>query len=168
VRARYYYRGEGTVPEDAARSFDLGLNYSAGALKAGLGYAKDTRRGGLASNDFDDKWQAGLNYQVTKAWDVYLLGGKDRYNNSSTRRRNVSYAILGSSYTQGPHKVVLNLMSRDVQSSLTGERKRQQLSYQYFLSRRTDLQLFYDNDGIDSSRSNVRVRAIGMGIRHNF
>ena len=34
--------------------------------------------------------------------------------------------------------------------------------------RRTDLQAFYDRDGIDSSRSNVRVRAIGMGIRHNF
>ncbi len=170
VRARYYLRGAGTAAEaeDAARSFDLGLNYQSGKLKAALGFATDSRRGGLANNEFDDKWQAGLNYQILPAMDVYLLGGVDRYKNTATRRRDVQYAILGTSYTQGAHKVVFNLMQRDVQSSLTGERNRQQLSYQYFLSKRTDLQAFYDNDGIDSSRSNVRVRAIGMGIRHNF
>jgi predicted porin len=170
LRARYYLRGAGTSAEaeDAANSWDLGLNYQVGSLKAALGYAKDSRRGGLASNEFDDKWQAGLNYQVLSSWDVYLLGGVDRYKNTATRRRDVQYAILGSSYTQGQHKVVFNLMHRDVQSSLSGERKRQQLSYQYFLSKRTDLQAFIDNDGIDSSRSNVRVRAIGAGVRHNF
>jgi hypothetical protein len=75
---------------------------------------------------------------------------------------------VGSAYTAGQHKLVLNLMERDVQTSLAGVRKRTQLSYQYFLSKRTDLQAFFDNDGIDSSRSNVRVRAIGMGVRHNF
>jgi predicted porin len=170
VRARLYLRGAGTAadPEDAARSMDLGLNYQVGGLKAALGFAKDSRRGGLASNEFEDKWQVGLNYQVLPALDVYLLGGLDRYKNTATRRRDVQYAMVGSSYTQGPHKVVFNLMQRDVQTSLTGERKRQQLSYQYFLSRRTDLQAFIDNDGIDSSRSNVRVRAIGAGVRHNF
>jgi predicted porin len=55
-----------------------------------------------------------------------------------------------------------------VQTSLTGKRKREQLSYQYALSKRTELQLFYDKDGIDSSRSNVRVRALGAGVRHDF
>ena len=170
VRARLYFRGAGTAAEgeDAARSFDLGLNYRTGPLKLALGYAKDTRRGGLASNEFDDKWQAGVNYQVLPAMDVYLLGGVDRYNNTLTRRRDVQYSILGTSYTQGQYRVVLNWMERDVQTSLTGERKRLQLSYQYFLSRRTDLQAFLDNDGIDSSRSNVRVRAIGVGVRHMF
>ena len=59
----------------------------------------------------------------------------------------MQYAILGTAYSQGLHKVVFNLMQRDVQSSLTGERKRQQLSYQYFLSKRTELQAFIDNDG---------------------
>ena len=97
-----------------------------------------------------------------------MLGGVDRYNNTATARRDVKYSILGTAYVQGPHKVVFNLMQRDVQSSLTGDRKRLQLSYQYFLSKRTDLQAFIDNDGIDSSKSNVRVRAIGMGMRHNF
>ena len=170
VRARYYYRGAGTTTEleDAARSFDLGLNYQAGNLKAGLGYAKDNRRGGLASNEFEDKWQAGANYQLTPALAVYLLGGTDRYKNTVTRRRDVDYAVLGAVYTHGVHKVVFNLMRRDVQTSLTGERNRQQLSYQYYLSKNTDLQAFIDKDGIDSSRSNVRVRAVGMGVRHNF
>ena len=170
VRARFYLRGAGTAAEaeDAARSFDLGLNYQADKLKAALGFAIDNRRGGLASNEFDDKWQAGVNYQVWQGLEVYLLGGVDRYKNTATRRRDVQYAILGTAYSQGLHKVVFNLMQRDVQSSLTGERKRQQLSYQYFLSKRTELQAFIDNDGIDSSRSNVRVRAVGMGVRHNF
>ena len=170
VQARYYLRGAGTTAEaeDAARSFDLGLNYQSGKLKAALGYGKDSRRGGLASNEFDDKWQAGLNYEVLSGLEVYVLGGVDRFQNTATRRRDVKYSILGTAYTQGPHKLVFNWMKRDVQTSLTADRRRQQLSYQYFLSKRTDLQAFYDNDGIDSSRSNVRVRAIGAGIRHNF
>jgi predicted porin len=170
VRARYYLRGAGTTAEaeDAARSLDLGLNYEAGKLKAALGYATDSRKGGLANNEFDDKWQAGVNYRVLSGMDVYLLGGVDRYKNTATQRRDVKYSVLGTSYTLGQHKIVFNLMQRDVQASLTGSRKRQQLSWQYFLSKRTDLQAFIDNDGIDSSRSNVRVRAVGMGVRHNF
>ena len=170
LRTRFYLRGAGTAveAEDAARSWDLGLNYQTGKLKAALGFAKDSRRGGLASNEFDDKWQAGLNYEVLPGLELYLLGGVDRYQNTATRRRDVQYTILGAAYTLGAHKLVFNWMERDVQTSLTGNRKRQQLSYQYFLSKRTDLQAFYDNDGIDSSRTNVRVRALGMGVRHNF
>jgi predicted porin len=170
MRARYYLRGAGTAAEaeDALRSLDLGLDYAKGNLKLAAGYAKDSRRGGLAANEFDDKWQAGVNYKLMPAMDVYMLGGVDRFNNTASRRRDVQYALVGTSYTQGPHKLVFNLMERAVQTSLSGERKRVQLSYQYFLSRRTDLQAFFDNDGLDSSRSNVRVRAIGMGIRHNF
>jgi predicted porin len=170
LRARYYLRGADTAAEaeDAASSMDLGLNYQAGNFKAALGYAKDSRRGGLTNNEFDDKWQAGLNYKLLPALEVYVLGGLDRYKNTATRRRDVDYMAVGAAYSQGPHKVVLNLMQRDVQTSLSGDRKRQQLSYQYFLSKRTDLQAFYDNDGIDSSRSDVRVRAVGVGVRHNF
>ena len=76
--------------------------------------------------------------------------------------------MLGAAYTSGVHKAVFNRLERDVQNSLTEDRVRQQLSYQYFLSKRTDLQAFIDQDGIDSSRSNVRVKAIGVGVRHNF
>jgi predicted porin len=79
LRARFYLRGAGaaTEPEDAARSWDLGLNYQVGELKAALGFAKDSRRGGLATNEFEDKWQAGLNYQILQGLEVYLLGGVD-------------------------------------------------------------------------------------------
>ncbi len=170
LRARFYQRGADTVAEaeDAARSYDVGLNYQKGNLKAGIGYGKDTRRNGLANNEFDDKWQVGLNYAILSGLEIYALGGVDTYKNTATQRSEVKYAMVGTSYTTGPHKVVFNLFQRDVQNSLTGVRKRQQLSYQYFLSKRTDLQAFIDNDGIDSSKTNVRVRAIGMGIRHNF
>ena len=76
--------------------------------------------------------------------------------------------MLGAAYTSGVHKAVFNHLERDVQNSLTEDRVRQQLSYQYFLFKQTDLQAFIDQDGIDSSRSNVRVKAIGVGLRHNF
>ena len=170
VRARYYLRGAGTATEleDAASSLDLGLNYEAGGFKAALGMARDKRRGGLAVNEFDDKWQAGANLTVAEGLEVYALGGVDRYNNTTRTRRDVSYLELGTAYRWGTSKLVFNVFRREVQSSLTGIRNRQQVSYQYFMSKRTELQFFVDNDGIDSSRTNVRVRVIGTGIRHDF
>jgi predicted porin len=169
LRARTYYRGAETAtePEDAAKGFDVGLNYEAGPWRAALGWGSDKRSGGLRANEFDNKWQAGLNYNF-KPFDIYFVGGDDKYKNTATTRRSVKYGVLGGTYTEGPHKIVLNIMKRDVQSSLTGVRNRYQLSYQHFLSKRTQLQFFFDNDGIDSSRSNVRVKALGMGVRHNF
>ena len=170
VRARVYLRGADTAaqPEDSMKSTDLGLDYQSGALKAAISFAKDTKRGGLSNNEFNDKVQVGVNYQLQKNWDVYFIGGLDTYKNTSTTREDVNYTLLGTSYTTGPHKLVLNIMQRDVQTSLTGVRKKNQLSYQYFLTKNTDLQAFIDNDTVDSSRSNVKVRAIGLGIRHNF
>lgn len=127
VRARFNLRGAGTVAEaeDAARSWDLGLNDQTGKLRAALGFAKDSRRGGLASNEFDDKWQAGLNYGVLPQLELYLFGGVDRYNHSATRRRDVQYSVLGTTCTLGAHKVVFNGMERDVQTALAGHSKRQ-------------------------------------------
>jgi predicted porin len=169
LRARTYLRGAGTVAEaeDAARSVDIGVNYEAGALSAGFGMGRDTRSGGLKNNEFEDKWQAGMNYKFSP-FDVYLVGGVDHYKNTANTRGDVKFGLLGGSYRNGPHKVVLNFLRRDVQGSLTGVRNRQQLSYQYYLSKRTELQFFIDNDGVDSSKSNVRVQAVGTGIRHNF
>ena len=170
VRARMYFRGTGTAtqPEDAAKATDLGLEYQTGQLKTAIAYAKDTRTGGLNNNEFSDKWQVGVNYQIQKNWDLYALVGLDTYKNTTTTRQDVEYKLLGTAYTMGQHKVVLNTMRRDVQSSLTGVRTKNQLSYQYLLSKRTDLQAFIDKDSVDSSRSNVKVRAIGLGVRHNF
>ena len=155
------------MSQGSADSLDIGLNYETGALNAALGWARDRRLGGLKDNEFDDKWQAGLNYNF-KPVEIYLVGGIDRYKNTATTRREVTWGVMGTAYREGPHKVVLNLMRRDVQTSLEGVRNRQQLSYQYYLSKRTELQFFFDNDDIDSTKSNVRVQALGMGIRHNY
>lgn len=168
-RARYYLRGEPATPdaENGAKSLDLGLSYAGGPLRAGIGYARDSRPGGLAANELAHKWQAGLRYDFGTL-EPYVLTGRDTFNNTATRRRDVDYWLVGAKASHNAHAVVLNLMQRDVQASLTGVRKRWQLAYTYALSKRTELQAFIDRDGIDSSRSNVAVRAIGAGVRHDF
>ena len=169
-RARYYLRGDArpNEAEDSARSMDLGLSYTAGPWTAGLGYAKDKRSGGLLANEFDSKWQLGLRHDFGGI-ESYVLWGRDRYNHKAgSSRADVDYWLVGARLRQGAHSVVLNLMQRDVQTSLTGKRRRQQLAYTYALSKRTELQAFVDHDGVDSSRTNVAVRAVGAGVRHDF
>jgi predicted porin len=167
--ARAYLRGAGTAaePEHSARSADLGLMYRSGPLTAAIGVGKDERSGGLRANEFDDKWQAGVRYSFGFV-EPYAMIGTDRFNSSGARRRSVDYWLIGAEVPMGAHAIVLNVMEKDVQTSLTGKRKRQELAYVYKLSKRTQFQAFYDNDGVDSSRSNVRVRAVGTGVRHDF
>ncbi len=169
LMARYYLRGSGTgtEAEDDAQSLDLGVLYRGKALTAAVGYAKDKRSGGLKNNEFDDKWQIGVRGEFGD-FEPYVLLGVDRYRNTATSRRDVKYWIVGAQYTLGLNSLVLNVMQRDVQGSLRGERKRVQAAWVYALSKRTDLQTFFDSDGIDSSKSNVRVRAIGAGLKHVF
>lgn len=170
ARARYYLRGDQTAGarENDARSLDLGLNYANGPLKAAIGYGKDSRSGGLVANEFSSKWQAGVNYDFGLV-EPYALIGRDRYQNKpGVSRENVDYWLAGARLKQDRHTFVLNLMQRDVQTHLQGERKRWQIAYMYELSKRTQLQMYMDRDGVDSSRSDLRVRAIGAGIRHDF
>lgn len=169
LRARGYLRGAGTAaePEQAARSLDVGINHAEGPVIAGLGWAKDERAGGLSANEFDSKWQVGVLYDFGVV-DAYVLGGRDHYRNTAATRADVDFAIAGVSTRAGPHKLVFNLLRRDVQASLTGVRRRQQIGYQYALSKRTELQAFADRDGVDSSKAGVAVRAVGAGIRHDF
>ena len=169
VRARYYLRGVPATPdtENGAKSLDLGLNYGAGPLRAGIGFGRDSRPGGVLNNEMRSKWQAGLRYDLG-AFEPYLLVGRDSYKNTATTRGDVGYWLAGARWSQGPHAVLANVMQREVQSSLTGKRKRWQAAYTYALSKRTELQAFYDADGVDSSRANVKVRALGAGIRHDF
>lgn len=170
LRARYYLRGDAKTPEqeNGAKSLDLGLNYVEGPWSAGIGYGKDTRPGGLLANEFASKWQAGLRYDFG-AIEPYVLLGRDRYaTTSATVRADVDYWLVGSRFSAGQHALVVNVMQRDVQASRQGLRKRQQVAYTYALSKRTELQAFIDRDGIDSSRRNVAVRAVGAGVRHDF
>ncbi|NRF70264.1 porin [Aquincola sp. S2] len=169
LMARYYWRGAGTATEaeDDARSLDLGVLVRAGPVIAALGYAKDSRAGGLKANEFDDKWQAGVRYDGG-AIEPYVLFGVDRYRNTASTRRDVKYAIVGALYRAGQHSLVLNLLQRDVQANRSGDRRRVQAAWLYALSKRSELQAFADSDGIDSTKSNVRVRALGAGIKHVF
>ncbi|MBS0453324.1 MAG: porin [Proteobacteria bacterium] len=169
MRARAYNRGADTIkePEDSANSFDLGLNYAEGPIKAGIGWAKDHRDGGLATNEFDSKWQAGLLYSFSMV-DLYALGGRDSYNNTAKTRADVNYWVVGTSVSFDVHRVTLNVLQRDVQASLVAVRKKQQLGYQYALSKRTELQAFYDRDQVDSTKPDLTVRTVGVGMRHDF
>ncbi len=169
LMARHYYRGAstGTENEDDAKSLDLGVMYRGSGFIAAVGYAKDKRSGGLKNNEFDDKWQAGVRADFG-AFEPYVLLGVDRYRNTATTRRDVKYWIVGAQYSIGQNSLVLNLMERDVQASPKGDRRRVQAAWMYALSKRTELQAFYDQDGIDSSKSNVKVRAVGAGIKHVF
>jgi predicted porin len=169
VMARGYLRGAGsaTEAEQAARSLDLGLMYRNGPVTAAVGYGKDERSGGLRANEFDAKWQAGLRGSFGPV-EPYVMVGTDRFASNGTQRRSVDYWLVGAEVLFGLHSVVLNVIEKDVQTSPTGTRRRQQVAYVVRLSKRTQLQAFYDNDGVDSSRSNVRTRAVGGGIRHDF
>ena len=169
VRARYYLRGATATPdtENGAKSIDVGLNYAEGPIRAGIGYGRDSRPGGVAANEMSHKWQAGLRYSFG-AFEPYFLVGHDVFKAAATTRRDVDYWIVGAKYGFNSSALVLNVMKRDVQASRTGERNRWQIAYTYALSKRTELQAFYDRDGVDSSRSNVAVRAVGLGIRHDF
>ncbi|RMA59967.1 putative porin [Acidovorax sp. 100] len=169
ARARFYMRGAGTAaePEDTARSLDLGLNYRREELRLAIGYGADYRRGGLKANEFDSKWQVGARYDLGML-NPYVLVGQDKYNNTQSSRRAVDYWLIGVQFVSGAHSVVLNVMQRDVQTTVAAERKRQQLAYLYQLSKRTQLQTFFDNDGVNSSSPSARVRAFGVGVRHDF
>ena len=91
--------------------------------------------------------------------DAYVLGGRDRYNHTATTRADVDFAIAGVSANSGPHRLVFNLLRRDVQASPMGVRNRQQVGYQHALSKRTELQAVHDRDGVDSSKPGMAVRA---------
>lgn len=169
VRARGVLRGAGTAadPENSARSLDAGVEYAQGPVFLAATVGKDQRAGGLRSNELDDKWQLGGRYSIGD-FSGYGIYGRERFKGTAATRSKVGYWLVGASWNQGPHEAIVNVMNRDVQSSRSGERKRWQLAYIHTLSKRTELQMFYDNDGVDSSAADARVRALGFGMRHLF
>lgn len=172
LRARYYLRGTAAAPNDEnvtnqGRSLDLGLNYAAGRVRAGIAYGRDSRLGGLNSNEMEHKWQAGLRYDFG-AIEPYVLMGREWYLNTATSRHTLDYWVVGGKLSAGAHAFVLNVMSRDIQASRTAVRHRQQFAYTYALSKRTEFQAFVDRDEGDSSKPNASRRVIGVGLRHDF
>ncbi|SFC60204.1 Outer membrane protein (porin) [Polaromonas sp. OV174] len=169
VRARYYLRGQpdNVNLESGGKSLDLGVTYANGPWRTGLSHGRDSRPGGLLPNEFSSKWQTGLRYDI--GWVApYVLVGRDSYANTPASRRNVDYWVLGVKFAHKAHAVVLNVMNRDLQTSLTADRPKQQLAYTYALSKRSELQAFYDHDKVDSSKPGMDKRVFGVGLRHDF
>lgn len=175
VRARYYQLGPdvstapgaGIVNEDDHKALDLGLNYANGPLALGLGYAKESRRGGFTANNFKNKWQAvgAYDFGVVKAYGTY---GRDSYNNTATSRADVDYWLVGASAPFGASRVTANYMEREVQTDRNGKLKKFQIGYSYSLSKRTQLYALYDREDPNSNVANDRISIISTGIQHNF
>lgn len=171
-RARYYLRGATTAVDNEnvtnqGRSLDLGLNYAAGPLRTGIAYGHDSRSGGLATNEMKHKWQTGVRYAFPNV-EPYLLYGREYYVNTATTRDHVDYWTVGVKFYSGPHAVVVNHLQRQLQTSLTADKKKDQAAYMYALSKRTELQLFVDRDNADTTKVNVTKLTYGAGIKHTF
>ncbi len=166
-RARLYWRGTG-ADESALRSLDAGLSYEDGPLYVSVGYGGDASKTGLKDNDFEDKFQVGIRYNFGVV-QPYAMYGIDNYIGTAKTRGEVKWWLVGARVGIGANSsVVGNYAVREVQANLLGDRKRAQLAYLYKLSRRTELAAFVDRDGIDSSRTGVAIRTLGMSLRHDY
>jgi predicted porin len=165
-RARYYYRGTG-ADESALSSFDAGLSFENGPLYVAIGYGSDSSKAGLRDNEFEDKLQVGARYNLGVV-QPYVIYGIDNYIGTTRTRSEVKWWLVGARVPMGEHSIVGNYGVREVQANLIGERKRAQLAYIYKLSRRTELAAFIDRDGIDSSRTGVAIRTLGLSLRHDY
>lgn len=138
-----------------------------GGLGLGLGFAKDRKTGGLANNDFDQKWMlvAGYDFGSVNAYGIY---GRDDYKNTATSRDKVDFWLLGASVEIGLGKLTANSMERDVQTEKKGTLKKFQVGYAYRLSKRTQVYALYDRDDPNSNKPNDVIRNCSVGMQHNF
>jgi predicted porin len=165
-RARLYWRGTG-ADESALRSLDLGLSYEDGPLYIAVGYGGDASKASLRDNDFEDKYQVGIRYNFGVV-QPYAMYGIDNYIGTTKTRGEVKWWLVGARVPVGEHSIVGNYAVREVQGNLLGDRKRAQVAFIYKFSRRTELAAFFDRDGIDSSKSDVAIRTLGLSLRHDY
>lgn len=167
--ARYYLNGNEVagIAESDLRSIDLGLNYKAGGFGGGIGYAKDSRKGGLAANAFEEKVMAvgGYDFGGVTAYGVY---GRDSFNATATTRSDVDFWLVGAQWESGASRVIANYMEREVQGDPNGTLKKFQAGYGHRLSKRTTVYVIYDRDDPNSNRPNDVIRNYSVGIQHNF
>lgn len=178
ARASYNLNGE-AKPETAAgpirwesdyRQTDVSLSYGekdGSPLGLGVGYGRDSQRGGIPVNQFKDKWIAVASYDwgAVRTWGVY---SSEHYVGAPTTRSKVDIALVGASVDVGAGKVVANYMTKDVQGSRAAERRRFQAGYIHRLSNRTSVYALYDRDDPNNRAPNDVVRSFGVGIQHNF
>ena len=179
ARASYNLNGEGktesaTGPirwESDYRQADVSLSYGekdGSPLGLGIGYGRDSQRGGIPVNQFKDKWIAIGSYDFgpVRLWGLY---GQDRFVHTAATRGNVGIALVGASVEAGASgKLVANYMTKDVQSNKSAERRRFQIGYTHRLSNRTGLYALFDRDDPNNKAPNDVVRSFGVGIAHSF
>lgn len=156
-------RGEGDI-----RQFQFAVDYVAEALRLGVGYGFDEKRGGFVNNDFKNKWQAVASYDFGIV-RPYVLYGQDKYQNTATTRGSVNYWLVGATAPLGGSlRATLNYMARDVQSDRAGVLKKIQGDLSYSLSKRSTIYLYADQDTTNSNRTDSKATAVGLGMLHQF
>lgn len=177
-RAGHYMNGEG-LPETPAgpvrfesdyKQTDVSLSYGEGGgpLGLGVGYGRDSKRGGALLNDFRNKWMLVGSYDFgdIRAWAVY---NRDNFQGNALSRSKVAAQMIGASWDITPSsKVMANYIRKDVQSDPAGKLKRFQAGYSYKMSNRTSLYGFYDRTDPNNRVANDVIRVYGVGIQHNF
>lgn len=178
VRGAQYLNGFGRpeVPagpirnESDIKHTDISLSYGEGKgpFGAGIAYGRDSKRGGLLANEFEDKWVgiASYNFGPVRTW---ALAGRDNFVGTATTRSAVDIRLIGASVkTVGAGKLVANYMTKDVQARTTGQRKRFQVGYIHPISKRTTAYAVFDRDDPNDRVGGDTVRAVGVGLRHTF
>jgi predicted porin len=176
VRARYYHQGPetptgtglGVINEDDFKSIDIGADYANGPFTAGVGYGQDKKRGGYLANDFKSKWQAMGAYDFNFV-RVSAFYGRDNHANTATTRDTVNYWLVGAKAPVGAAGAILgNYMQRQVQTDKNGTEKRWQIGYHHSLSKRTMLYAAYDYDNLNNNVNASTIKALSLGVQHNF
>lgn len=172
-RAGHYLNGAGltnVAQESDYRQTDVSLSYGEkdSALTFGAGYGTDHRAGGTLVNELKDKWMlvASYDFGPVRTWALY---NRDNYRNTVSSRDAVDVRYVGASVDVGASgKVIANVMTRDVQTNRNAELRRFQIGYLHRLSARTSLYADLDVTDPNNKVGNDRIRAMGLGIVHNF
>lgn len=162
--------GEGA----ANRSYDLAVNYSAGALGLGLGYEK-VRDSGLGLPRSGD---SQLAFRASYSMSPFTVTGYvQRYKNDSIDESKNIFRVSGQ-YDIGALELHAALgTAGEIDGAGSGplaedEGKARQYTFgvNYNLSKRTKVFAFYNHtktDAVDATATN-KFSAASLGVRHNF
>lgn len=172
LRARAALNGNNAAAatvENQIKNFDLGVSYTLGGLGLAAGASKDQYDGiTTPANAFDKKWTVIAAYKFEPV-KVYATYGKDSFKNvPATRRTDVAYWLTGANVELGSHEITANIMQRAVQSDRNGKLKKWQASYNFNLSKRTQVYALYDDEDPNTNLPNDKIKTFSVGIQHNF
>jgi predicted porin len=156
----------GPTPYDTDRSYDAAINYAAGDLALGFGYAKN-----------NEDWQMGLRALYTVG--DFTFGGYFQHaelgTSFSPADGKVNTVRLSGMYTLGASEFHLNVgVAGKVDKVGDTDAKQATVAYNYNLSKRTKVYAFYtkvDNKalaGYFTGTPNADFSSFALGVRHNF